>query len=66
MWFEEFQLQFVTEKPLPELLTLFTTFYDVSVFSNRFLKARKAQIWASGNAGVKVGEVEEESYNFKA
>ena len=31
-----------------------TAFYDVSVLCYRFLKARKAQIRASGNAGVKV------------
>ena len=41
------------EKPLLDLLTLATTFYDVSVLSNRFLKAQKAQIWAGGNAGAK-------------
>ena len=41
------------EKSLPDLLTLSTTFYDVSVLCNRFLKAQKAQIWAGGNAGVK-------------
>ena len=41
------------EKPLPDLLTLSTTLYDDSVLCNRFLKARKAQIWAGGNAGVK-------------
>ena len=41
------------EKPRPDLLTLSTTFYDVSVLCNRFLKAQKAQIWQGGNAGVK-------------
>ena len=38
------------EKLLPEPLTLSTTFYDV--LCNPFSKARKAQIWAVGNAGV--------------
>ena len=41
------------EKPLLDLLTLSSTFYDVLVMYNRFLKAQKAQIWAGGNAGVK-------------
>ena len=40
-------------KSRPDLLKLSTTFYDVSVLRNRFLKTRKAQIWAGGNAGVK-------------
>ena len=52
MFWLKFQLQFIIEKPLPDLLTLSTTFYDVPVLCNRFLKARKAQIWADGNAGV--------------
>ena len=49
----EVLVQFMIEKPRPDLLTLATTFYDVSVLCNRFLKARKAQIWVSGNKGVK-------------
>ena len=49
----KFQLQFMIEKPLIDLLTLSMTVYDVSVLCNRFLNAQKAQIWAGGKAGVK-------------
>ena len=52
MFWQKFQLKFVIEKPLPDLLTVSTTFRDVSVLCNRFLKERKKQIWVSGNAGV--------------
>ena len=34
-----FQLQFMKEKLTPDLLTLSTTFYDVSVLCDRFSKA---------------------------
>ena len=34
-----FQLQFMIEKPRPDLLTLTTTFYDASVSRNLFSKA---------------------------
>ena len=53
VFWQKVQLFFMIEKPLPDLLTLFTTFYDVSVLCNRFLKTQKAQIWAFGNEGVK-------------
>ena len=46
------------EKWVPDLLTLSTTFYDVSVLCNRLLKAQKAQIWPGGNAGVKLVDKE--------
>ena len=55
-----FQLQFMIGKPRPDLLTLSTTFYDISVLCNRLSKARKTQIWLSGNAGVKLTRVQED------
>ena len=52
LFWQKLRLQFLIEKPRPDLLTLSTTFYGVSVLCNRFLKAQKAQIWAGANAGV--------------
>ena len=47
-----FQLQFMIEKPRPDLLTLSTTFYDVSVLCNLFSKAEMRQFGASGTDGL--------------
>ena len=45
-----FQLQFMIEKPRPELLTLTTTFY--LSLAQSFLKGRNAPILHSGNWGA--------------
>ena len=41
------------EKWTPELLTLFMTFYDVSVLCNRFSSTEMRQFGASGTDGLK-------------
>ena len=51
------------ENPLFDLLTLSTTFYDVSVLCNRFSKAQTAQILAGGNAGVNTEVAKKENIN---
>ena len=47
-----FQLEFMIEKPRPDLLTLSTTFYDGSVSRNLFLKSEMRQFGASGTEGL--------------
>ena len=49
-----FQLQVIIEKLTPDLLTLPTTFHDVSVSSNPFLKTEMHQLGASGTDGLNV------------
>ena len=46
-----FQLQFMIEKPRPDLLTLSKTLYDLSVSRNLFSKAEMRQFGASGSDG---------------
>ena len=41
------------EKPRPDLLTLCTTFYDLSVSRNFFSKAKIRQFGESGTEGLK-------------
>ena len=50
---ELFQLQFMIEKP--DALTLFSTFYDLSVSCDLFSKAEMRQFGASGNQHETVG-----------
>ena len=53
VFWQKFHLQFMIEKPWPDLLALSTTYYDVILLCDRFSKARKKkQIWFSGTAGV--------------
>ena len=40
VFWKKFQLKFMIGKPLPDLLTPSTTFYDVSILCNRFLTPR--------------------------
>ena len=47
-----FQLQFIIEKLRPDLLTLFTTFYDLSVSRDLFSKAEIRQFGESGTEGL--------------
>ena len=47
-----FQLQFMIEKWMPDLLTPSTTFYDVSVLWNLFSKAGMRQFGASGSQRI--------------
>ena len=49
-----FQLEFIIEKWMPDLLTLSTTFYDASVSRNLFSKAEMRQFGASGTEGLKI------------
>ena len=46
------QLKFMTEKWRPELLTLFTAFYDLSVSRYLFSNAEKRQFGAAGIEGL--------------
>ena len=48
-----FQIQCMIEKPLPDLLTLSTTFYDLSVSRNLFSKAVMRRIGSSGTEWLK-------------
>ena len=43
-----FQLSFMIEKRWPDVLTIFTTFYDLSVSRNLFSKAEVRQVRAAG------------------
>ena len=43
-------------KPRPDLLTVSTTFYDLSVSRNRFSKAEMRQFGASGTEGLSGNE----------
>ena len=47
-----FPLQCMIQKPRPDLLTLSTTFYDLSVSCNIFSKAEMRQFGASGTQGL--------------
>ena len=47
-----FKLQFMIEKPTPDVLTLPTTFYDLSVSRNLFAKAEMPQFGTSGTEGL--------------
>ena len=49
-----FQLQFMIEKPKPDVLTLSTAFYDLSVSRNLFAKVEMPQFSASGTEGLKI------------
>ena len=43
-----FELEFMLDKPWPDLLTLSETFYDLSVSCNLFSKSEMLQFGASG------------------
>ena len=47
-----FPLQCMIQKPRPDLLTLSTTFYDLSVSCNLFSKAEMRQFGALGTQGL--------------
>ena len=47
-----FQFQRMIEKPRPELLTQFTTFFYLSVSRKLFSKAEMRQFGASGTEGL--------------
>ena len=48
-----FSLQYMIETSRPDLLTLSTTFYDLSLSHNLFSKAEVRQFGASGTEGLK-------------
>ena len=59
-----FQLQFMIEKPRPDLLTLSTTFYDFSVSRNLFSKAKISQFGASGTERLRFNALKQ--FHFSA
>ena len=46
------QLQFIIAKPPPDVVTLSTTFYDLSVSHNLFSKAEMGQFGAARTDGL--------------
>ena len=59
-----FQVQLIIEKPRPDVLTPFTTFYDVSVSSNCFSRAKLRQFGASGTARLRSNHLNPDRYGL--